>query len=99
MFSHIVILWTKPGLPNASDVLIDGAYKYLKNIPGILHFHVGKMAPTNNPIVEKSYQVGLNVVFIDKQAYEAYEKHQSHIDYLEKVFKPNGDKILIYDFQ
>ena len=99
MFSHVVILWTKPELPNASDVLIEGANKYLKNIPGILHFHIGKMVPYNGTIVDKSYQVGLNVIFIDKQARDTYEKHPSHIEFIERVFKPNGDKILIYDFQ
>jgi hypothetical protein len=47
MFSHVVIFWTDPAIPNAADELIAGAY--LKPIPGCLHFHVGKWSPATVP--------------------------------------------------
>ena len=39
MFSHVVIFWTDPKNPAAVDELIAGANKFLKPIPGTLHFH------------------------------------------------------------
>ena len=63
MFSHIVIFWTDSAQPNAADELIAGANKYLKAIPGVLQFHVGKMSPSPRPVVDQTYQVALNLIF------------------------------------
>jgi len=68
MFSHIVVFWTDPAEPNAAEELLAGANWLLKNIPGVLQFHVGKMVPSERPIVERSYQVALNLVFSNQQA-------------------------------
>ncbi len=99
MFSHIVIFWTDPANPNAADELVSGAQKYLKPIPGVLHFHVGKMATSHRPVVDQSYQVALNVVFPDKAAQDAYQVHPQHLEFVDKVFKRVCKKVLVYDFE
>jgi Stress responsive A/B Barrel Domain len=99
MFSHIVVFWTDPAQSSAADELIAGANKYLKAIPGVLHFHVGKMSPSPRPVVDQSYQVGLNLVFPGKAAEQAYQVHPQHIEFVEKVFKRVGKKVVIYDFE
>ena len=43
MFSHVVIFWTFPDKPHAADELIAGANQYLRSIPGIVNFNIGKM--------------------------------------------------------
>jgi len=98
MFSHIVVFWTDPKKPEAPDELIAGANEYLKPIPGALHFHVGKMVPSHRPVVDQSYQVGLNIVFADKQAQDDYQVHPRHVEFVEKVLKRVGAKVLVYDF-
>jgi hypothetical protein len=99
MFSHIVIFWTDPAQPEATDELIAGAEKYLKSIPGVLHFHVGRMSPSARPVVEQSYQVALNLVFPSKTAEQAYQIHPQHVEFVEKVFKRVCKKAVIYDFE
>ena len=99
MFSHVVIFWTDPGKPNAADELIAGAKKYLASIPGISHFHVGKMVGSHRPVVDQSYQVALNVVFTDKKAQDDYQEHPLHVEFVEKVFKPVMKKVVVYDFE
>ena len=99
MFSHIVIFWTDPNLPKAADDLIAGAQKYLRPIPGALHFHVGKMVRSPRPVVEQTYQVALNIMFPDKQSQDAYQVHPQHLEFVEKVFKPNVVKCMVYDFE
>ena len=99
MFSHVVIFWTDPAQPGAADELVVAAHKYLRNIPGILHFHAGKMVPSHRPVVDQSYQVALNLVFTDKQAQDDYQGHPQHLEFVDKVFKPLCKKALIYDFQ
>ena len=99
MFSHVVIFWTDPANPTASDELIAGANKYLKPIPGCLQFHVGKMVPSHRPVVDQTYQVALNLVFKDKQAQDDYQVHPSHVEFVEGVFKKVCKRVVVYDFK
>ncbi len=99
MFSHVVIFWTDPANPKAADELIAGAEKYLKPIPGALHFHVGRMARSHRPVVDQTYQVALNLVFKDKQAQDDYQVHPLHIEFVEKVFKRVCQRVVVYDFE
>jgi hypothetical protein len=99
MLSHIVIFWTNPGQPNATEELIAGANKYLTNVPGVQHFHVGKMSPSPRPVVEQSYQVAMNITFPSKAAEQAYQIHPQHLEFVEKVFKLTCNKVVIYDFE
>ena len=86
MFSHVVIFWTDPAQPNAADELIAGANQYLKPIPGVLSFHIGRMVPSPRAVVEQSYQVALNVVFPNKQAQDDYQVHPLHLEFVEMAF-------------
>jgi hypothetical protein len=98
MFSHVVIFWTDPKNPQAAEALLTGAHKYLKPVPGIVHFHVGRMVPSHRPVVDQSYAVALNITFTDQQAQDAYQTHPLHVEFVEKVFKPNCVKCVVYDF-
>ncbi|HNQ72806.1 MAG TPA: Dabb family protein [Verrucomicrobiota bacterium] len=97
-FSHVVIFWTDPAQPNATAELIAGINHYLKDIPGVLHFHVGKMVGSPRPVVEQSYQVALNLVFPDKKTQDEYQVHPQHVEFVEKVFKRLCQRVLVYDF-
>lgn len=99
MFSHIVIFWTDPANPNAADELIAGAEKYLRPIPGVVHFHVGKMVGSPRPVVEQTYQVALNIVFTDKKTQDEYQVHPLHLDFIEKVLKRVNKRVVVYDFE
>lgn len=99
MYSHVVIFWTNPENPQAPDALIAGADQYLKTIPGILSFHVGKMQTSHRAVVDQTYQVALNIIFESRGAESAYQTHPQHLDFVEKVFKANCVKAVIYDFE
>lgn len=99
MFSHVVVFWTDPEKPNSADELEAGARHYLQPIPGIVHFHVGRMVPSHRPVVDQTYQVALNVIFNNKQDHDAYQIHPLHLEFVEKVFKKVCRRVLIYDFE
>jgi hypothetical protein len=99
MFSHVVIFWTKSDVPNAADNLIAGAEQYLKPIPGVSQFFIGKMAPSPRDVVDQSYQVALNILFPDQAAQDVYQDHPLHLEFVEKVFKANCERVVIYDSQ
>jgi hypothetical protein len=98
-FSHIVIFWTHPGQPGAADELIAGANKYLRDIPGLLSFHIGKMASSHRSVVDQTYQVALNLIFPDKQTQDDYQVHPQHLAFVENVFKRVCTKVVVYDFE
>ena len=99
MFSHVVIFWTDPAQPHAADELIAGCNQYLRDIPGVIQMHVGKMVGSPRPVVEQSYQVALNLIFPNKQAQDDYQVHPRHVEFVEKVFKRTCKKVVIYDFE
>jgi Stress responsive A/B Barrel Domain len=99
MFSHVVIFWTDPNNPKAADELIAGANKYLKPIPGVLHYHIGKMAPSDRPVVDQTYQVAMHLVFPDKKTQDDYQVHPMHIEFVKGVFKTTCIKVVVYDFE
>src|SRR5215212_3363542 len=99
MFSHVVIFWTDPSIPNAAEELIAGAQQLLRPIPGSSQFHIGRMVPSHRPVVDQSYQVALNLVFEDKKAQDAYQVHPLHVEFVETVFKRVCKKVEVYDFE
>jgi hypothetical protein len=99
MFSHLVIFYTNPNEPNAAEELIAAANQYLKPIPGIQFFHVGKMAPTDRSIVIKNYQVALNTVFADKQAHDEYQAHPRQREFIQKAYRRLCQKAAVFDFE
>ncbi|HVU09478.1 MAG TPA: Dabb family protein [Verrucomicrobiae bacterium] len=99
MFSHVVIFWTDSTKPDAVAEVIAGANQFLKTIPSITHFHVGKMSGSHRPVVDQSYQVALNIIFTSKQAQDDYQIHPQHLEFVEKCVKPFVKKVLVYDFE
>ena len=99
MFSHVVIFWTKPEVADATEKLLAGAEKYLKDIPGVRHYHCGVMASSHRDVVDQTYQVALNLVFDDQATQDVYQEHPRHLEFVEKVFKPNCSRVVVYDFE
>jgi len=99
MFSHIVIFWADAAKPEAADELLAGMEKYLKPIPGVITFHAGKMVRSHRPVVDQSYAVALNLTFPDKKTQDDYQTHPLHVEFVEKVLKPNGARVVVYDFE
>ncbi len=99
MFSHVVIFWTDPAKPEAADAVIAGGEKFLKTIPGLTQFHIGKMVGSTRPVVDQTYQVALNTVFISKQAQDDYQAHPQHLEFIAQCVKPFVKKVVVYDFE
>jgi Stress responsive A/B Barrel Domain len=99
MFSHVVIFWTDPAKPDAADAVIAGGEKFLKTIPGLTQFHIGKMVGSTRPVVDQTYQVALNTVFASKQAQDDYQVHPQHLEFIAQCVKPFVKKVVVYDFE
>ena len=49
--------------------------------------------------MDQSYLVGPNIVFDSKRPQDDYQTHPLHLELVEKVFKPNCRKVVVYDFE
>lgn len=98
MLSHVVIFWTKPEIPDAPQRLLAGIREYLAPIPGVRVFHAGTMVPSERPVVDTTYQVGLYIQVDDKAAEVAYQQHPLHVEFIEKVLKGLYTRVQVYDF-
>ena len=99
MFSHVVIFWSNPAKPEAAQDLLAGMERYLKPIPGVITFHAGRMARSHRSVVDQTYAVALNLTFPDKKTQDDYQMHPLHIEFVEKILKPNCTKLVVYDFE
>lgn len=83
----------------APDELIAGAKHYLTPIPGIVNFNIGRMASSPRGVVDQSYQVALAIQFENRQVHDEYQVHPLHLEFVEKVFKNNCHRVVVYDFE
>jgi hypothetical protein len=98
MFSHVVIFWVDPSKPEAADEIVGAAEKYLKSIPGILNFHVGRMVRSHRDVVDQTYQVALNIQFATKSAQDAYQDHPRHLEFVGQC-RHLFARVVVYDFE
>lgn len=94
---HVVLIWLKrPG--NTSDrQAILAASDDLRVIPGIRFLDAGTPLPSDRPVVDDSFDIGLTMRFDSATALKAYETHPLHVKKLNEVLKPLTRKILVYD--
>ena len=92
---HMVIFCLKhdKGSPEEKRFLQDGE-SMLNLIPGVNNFEVFKQVSSKN-----DYDFGFSMEFNDKQAYEVYTKHPSHISFLEQRWLKEVDSFLEIDFE
>jgi len=98
-FSHVVIFWTDPEKPEAADRVIAGGNQFLKSIPGVKHFHIGKMVGSHRPVVDQTYQVALNIEFGSKHEEHEYQVHPQHLQFVEQCVKLFVKRVVVYDFE
>ena len=95
---HIVLVWLKrPG--NAADraTVIATAKKFQAEIRQIQHLSVGSAVPSDRPVVDDSFDIGLVMRFASKADMDAYEKHPVHVKAVKEVLAPIAKKLLVYD--
>jgi len=95
---HVVLCWLKePAYDEARNKII-AVSKQFKNIPGVLNVSVGRVLPSDRPVVDDSFDVAMVMTFADEKAMNAYINHPEHEKATRDVLLPLVKKILIYDF-
>lgn len=85
-------------LPYAADApetqrFLDDGREILSAIPGVEAFEaVRQVSPKNE------YQYGFSMEFADQAAYEAYNNHPTHVDFVEQRWKKEVTAFQEIDF-
>ncbi len=98
MLTHCVFFWLKDDLPPAQKQEFDAGVKALTTIPSVVHGTVGKPSATDRPIIDRTYDYGLMVVFKDMAGHDAYQDHPTHTPFRD-VASRCCKRIQIYDFE
>src|SRR5690606_13504305 len=97
MITHVVFFWLNETNQDQQAKLLEGAAS-LATIPGVIGFRSGIPIPSDRPVVDSSYSVGISMSFQDQEAADAYQDHPVHEAFIEQYVKPMVAKVVVYDF-
>lgn len=84
MFVHAVYFWLRPDLTAEQYAQFRAGVQALTTIETVQHSYVGEPAPTDRPVIERGYSVGLIAVFADQAAHDQYQIHPVHDQFREQ---------------
>ena len=97
MLAHNVYFTLKDNSESAKENLIDACHKYLKKHPGVEFFAAGSLAEEyDRPVNDMDFDVGLHLVFKNKQFHDKYQTAQAHLQFIEED-KDNWQKVRVFD--
>lgn len=96
MLVHSVYFWLSEDATAKDKDMFEKKLKALKNISSAEAVYIGTPAGTDRPMIDRSYDYALTVVFKDMQAHDCYQTDPLHKDFLTNCSKLFG-KVVIYD--
>ena len=94
---HNVYFTLKDGTPENTRGLIAACDKYLSGHPGVVYYAAGPLVPDlARPVNVRDFQVGLCVVFENKQAHDDYQIAPRHLQFIEEN-KPTWAQVRVFD--
>ena len=96
MFIHCVYFWLKDDLSTSEVSQFKEGLHDLTTISSVNSGHYGRPASTDRPIIDRSYDYGLVVVFMDEVAHDAYQDHPVH-DRFRESCSDFWEEVKIYD--
>ena len=95
--AHMVFFSLKDKSPTAVDKLLAACRHYLTDHPGTRYFSVGsRVGDLDRPVNVQDYDVGLHVVFDDRESHDAYQTAPRHLQFIEQN-KENWDRVRVFD--
>ncbi|MDZ7317232.1 MAG: Dabb family protein [candidate division KSB1 bacterium] len=95
-FVHSVYFWLRRDLTPEQIRAFEEGLQSLLNIETVKQAFIGKPAATDRPIIDRTYDYGLIVVFDDAEGHERYQYHPVH-DRFRETFSGYWLKVTIYD--
>jgi hypothetical protein len=96
MLVHSVFFWLKPETTADQKAAFKKGLESLRGIEANVACYIGTPAPTDRPVIDRSYTFALTVIFKDMAGHDVYQEHALHKAFLNQ-FKTQWSKVLIYD--
>ena len=96
--THVVICTLKePWSEGARRQVIEAAYG-LRSIPGVVDVTAGERIPSDRPVNNTRFHVGIVMTFVDRQALNDYIDHPEHQRAVREILEPYGRYFEVFDF-
>jgi len=94
---HNVFFALKDNSAEARKKLVAACKKYLTNHDGEVYFSAGVVAAElDRPVNDRDWDVGLHIVFKNKEAHDKYQDAARHKEFIEEN-KENWKKVRVFD--
>ena len=95
--AHNVFFTLTDRSPAKVEELVAACRKYLNVQPGIVFFATGPLcAELTRPVNDRDWDVGLHLVFVDKEAHDAYQDDPTHKRFIDEM-KYNWARVRVFD--
>src|SRR5438874_8273952 len=96
--THVMLFWLKrPGNVDDQNFLRRGL-RTLRRARGINDMRVGRPLPVDRQDVEQSFDLGVVIIFRDRQALEKFERDQRREQALDAMLRPLVRRYTVYNF-
>ena len=96
---HVVLCWLKePGNDQTRQEIVEVS-KSFRDIPGVLDVRVGRVVPSDQKIVDDSFDVAILIIVPDRKRLAEYLQHPVHQKAKSEILLPLVDRIVVYDFK
>lgn len=96
MLVHSVFFWLKKDLGEEQVRRFRAGVERLQGIATAEAVYVGTPAPTDRPVIDRSYDIGLTVLLRGMAEHDAYQQDPLHQEFLQE-FSSYWERVLIYD--
>ena len=97
--SHAVFFWLKRPQDASQRQQVENALLRLRALPQVRSLSIGSALPSDRPVVDDSFDVGMIVDFASASDLHAYEAHPDHLKEVHGVLLPLTKKVQVYDIQ
>ena len=96
--THVMLFWLKrPGNVDDQNVLLR-ALRTLRRFRGVNDVRVGRPLPVDRPGLEQSFDLGVVVIFRDREALEKFERNPRRRGALDAMLQPLVSRYIVYNF-
>lgn len=95
--AHHVFFSLVDASPDARQAMVEQCFHWLAEIDGIVSFSAGtREGGLDREVNDAAFDVSLHVLFRDREAHDAYQSSQGHLDFIESN-KDKWSQVRVFD--
>jgi hypothetical protein len=95
--SHVVLFWLNDPSDAQAIRKMEDACLSFRSIAGVESVAVGRALPSDRPVVDSSFDLGVVITFRNPEALGRYLKDPIHQEALRSLVKPLVKRMQVYD--